>query len=198
MDVRKLKGFQLHGGGEGFALLTPWSGALPLDPDGGSAPDARYRLALRSLAMYLSQTQFLDPPLDSSRRTVMDNRCRYGVAWTSAMPNDILLKTWPHLISHRRLAALSAVSIDTLSLFCYDFRPRNSGVNLSSRRINLSWARVPACGEIWSEFAAVKMQLFSYRFSRSKSLTSAPCVSNSRQMDAWPFHAACKRALHPH
>ena len=42
LDARKLKGFQLQGG---FAPLTPRTGALPLDPAGGSAPDPRYRLA---------------------------------------------------------------------------------------------------------------------------------------------------------
>jgi len=30
----------------GASPLTPWPGALPLDPAGGSAPDSRYRLAL--------------------------------------------------------------------------------------------------------------------------------------------------------
>jgi len=30
----------------GFAPLAPWSGALPLDPAGGTAPDPHYRLTL--------------------------------------------------------------------------------------------------------------------------------------------------------
>ena len=47
----------------GFRPLTPNQGLLPLDPAGGSAPDPRYRLALRALAMCPSQTQFLDPQL---------------------------------------------------------------------------------------------------------------------------------------
>jgi len=47
----------------GLRPLTPNQGLLPLDPAGGSAPDPRYRLALRALAMCPSQTQFLDPPV---------------------------------------------------------------------------------------------------------------------------------------
>jgi len=35
----------------GLRPLTLRSGALPLDPAGGSAPDPPYRLALRALAM---------------------------------------------------------------------------------------------------------------------------------------------------
>jgi len=34
------------GGLRPFAPLTPWPGALPLDPAGGSAPDPRYRLVI--------------------------------------------------------------------------------------------------------------------------------------------------------
>ena len=60
MDARKLKGFQLQGG---FVPMTPRPGALPLYPAGGSAPNPRYRLALRALAMCPTQTQFLDPPV---------------------------------------------------------------------------------------------------------------------------------------
>ena len=54
LGIQKLKGFQLQGG---YALLTPWRGALPLDPAGGSVPRPRYRLALR--ARHLSTSPFL-------------------------------------------------------------------------------------------------------------------------------------------
>ena len=46
-----LKGFQLQGASPPDHLTrgsAPGPGALPLDPAGGSAPDPRYRLALRA------------------------------------------------------------------------------------------------------------------------------------------------------
>jgi len=48
LNIQKQKVFQLQGG---FAPLTPWPGALRLDPAGGSTPRSRYRLALHALAM---------------------------------------------------------------------------------------------------------------------------------------------------
>ena len=52
----------------GRSPLTSLLGALPLDPAGGSAPDSRYRLALRALAM--------PPPLPNPKyATVRDPTC---------------------------------------------------------------------------------------------------------------------------
>jgi len=42
--------------------LTSWQGALPLDAAGGSAPDPRYRFALRG-THHVPQTLTLDPPV---------------------------------------------------------------------------------------------------------------------------------------
>jgi len=59
LNIQKQKVFQLQGG---FAPLTPRVAALPLDLAGGSAPDPRYRLALRALAMP-PLCQILNTPL---------------------------------------------------------------------------------------------------------------------------------------
>jgi len=49
------------------SALTPWPGALPLDPDGALPPGPRYRLAT-ALAMGAVPPRFcgLEPPLDKS------------------------------------------------------------------------------------------------------------------------------------
>jgi len=51
----------------GLRPLTPRPGALPLGPAGGSAPDPRYRLALRALAM-APLCQILNTPLSITAR----------------------------------------------------------------------------------------------------------------------------------
>jgi len=49
-SIERLKAKSVLASG-GFAPLIPRPGALPLDPAGGSAPDPRYRLPLRALAV---------------------------------------------------------------------------------------------------------------------------------------------------
>jgi len=45
-DKFALFGSKMPSASGGFALLTPWPGALPLDPTGGTAPRPPYRFAL--------------------------------------------------------------------------------------------------------------------------------------------------------
>ena len=51
ISFRDRKSQKFYAASGGLRPLIPWPGALPLDPVGGSAPDDRYRLTLRALAM---------------------------------------------------------------------------------------------------------------------------------------------------
>ena len=75
LNIPMLKNCQLQGG---FAPLTPWPGALPLDHAGGSAPDPRYILNTGP-QLYLGASNSLAPAL---RRKATKLVCHELWNWT--------------------------------------------------------------------------------------------------------------------
>jgi len=75
----------------GLRPLTPRPGALPLDPDGGSAFRPRYRFALRALAMS-PFCQILNTPLSKWTTSRGWLKWRPTKSWLCRRPVTIMMK----------------------------------------------------------------------------------------------------------